>query len=313
MEFGLREWAILIGFVAIGLVLWDGFRRSRGNDRYKLPFNMGPNKRGRDSDQTAMPESDPLTQPEMRQRELFGEELVDVETTKHTDLEVDLGFDDDGLSSPRVKDPSAPVYEPDLGDLEKTEPYQPAAAATPTPVESAEPSFVETVPGEGISKPRIKKVTSAAPAATEETKIGDVVTVFVIPKNGGVFKGVELRNALVAMGLSIGDRDLYHRHTGNGRDVLYSVADASESGTFPQGAMEGFTSRGLILLIELQGHTDPEHGFEEMISSARQMSRRLKADVLDSRQQPLQLDFINEAKVQVKAYARKLRQGGLVG
>ncbi len=40
MEFGLREWAIVLGFLAIGFVLWDGVRRSRSASKYKLPFKM---------------------------------------------------------------------------------------------------------------------------------------------------------------------------------------------------------------------------------------------------------------------------------
>ncbi|MGB0958245.1 MAG: cell division protein ZipA C-terminal FtsZ-binding domain-containing protein, partial [Litorivicinus sp.] len=209
--------------------------------------------------------------------------------------------------------PAQAPSEPRVGSIDDL----PGLDAEPQIVDDAtalsvdEPDPIPDASGEWVGKPRIKKAAPVVAAEPEPAGIApDLVTLFVTPKQG-VFKGVDLRNALVSMGLSLGDRDLYHRHSGSGRDVLYSVANATPEGVFPQGAMEGFTSPGVILLMELRGHGDPEHGFEEMVSSARQMSRRLKAEVLDSHQHPLQLEFINDAKAQVKAYAKAMRQGGV--
>ena len=301
MEFGLREWAILFGFIAIGFVLWDGVRRSRSASKYKLPFKMTPQEKT----------SDVLMTPEPVQQDIFHEELVDVAGGKMQPMDLDFGLDDE-VGAVRDKSPSEPT-EPAL-DFDVDE-RPPSPVSTPAPaavVDKPADVLKPDANGEWVSEPRVKPRAPVQESRSTSVISDELVTLFVTPKQG-VFKGVDLRNALVSMGLSLGDRDLYHRHSGSGREVLYSVANATPEGVFPQGAMEGFTSPGVILLMELKGHSDPEHGFEEMVSSARQMSRRLKADVLDSHQHPLQLEFINAAKTQVKAYAKKIRQGGVAG
>jgi len=311
LEFGMREWGILIGGIAVVAVLFDGWRRTRQAKSGDLPFDFPGDKADVDDSR-----SDPLLQDEqLIQPDIFNAELdLDSDTIGKTG-DLDLG----DISAPRRKSASGGVAGYD-------EPETSFAPPTPTPASTRAPVAPATQPSsplvpptppvssgpaeEGIvSAPRKKVAQPAqAPEPTAQPMATDVVTLFVRPAKG-VLKGVELRNALVSMGLSYGERELYHRHSGSGREVLYSVANASAEGTFPEGAMEGFTSPGVIMLMELKNHPDPEHGFEEMVSSARQMSRRLGADVLDSHQQPLQVAFLTQAKAMVKQVAKAQRTG----
>lgn len=296
MEFGFREIGILVGAILIAAVLYDGWRRTRQSKKGDLPFKF-PTDASDDHPDPLMPGQEPV------QQDIFHEDLVEPEFLPEPDL--DLGLDD--ISEPR------PVSGGGIQGFDEPAP----APAAPSPMIPPRPPTITPEPSsdrdDGVSegiigKPRPKASTPPEPEVAEAPIPSDVLTVFVRPQKG-VFKGVELRNALVSMGLSYGDRALYHRHSGSGRDVLYSVANASAEGTFPEGAMEGFTSPGVLLLIELSNHPDPEHGFEEMISSARQMGRRLGAEVLDSNQQPLQLSFLTAAKAQVKKVAKQQRNG----
>lgn len=302
----MREWGILLGAIAIIAVLYDGWRRTRQARGSDLPFKFpSDEKNAAEGAVDPLMPSAPLVQPDF-----FHETLNDVDDTSGVS---DLDLTDGAVSAPRPKARSGSV--PGFGD-EPLEDYSPSPITPPKPsisvVSEPEPEPApagETIGTDFISAPRPKAPTPATqPAADVAPIASDVLTIFVRPAKG-LFKGVELRNALVSMGLNFGERDLYHRHSGSGRDVLYSVANASAEGTFPEGAMEGFTSPGVILLIELTGHPDPEHGFEEMVSSARQMGRRLGAEVLDSNQQPLQVNFLSQAKAQVKAIAKKQRNG----
>lgn len=299
MEFGFREIGILVGAILIAAVLFDGWRRTRQSKKGDLPFKF-PTDSTEERADPLMPGQDPV------QQDIFHEDLVEPDLLGSI-TDPDLGLDD--ISEPRpVSGGSIQGFDEPSAPSPMTPPRPPIMATQP--VSAPEPI---TAPDDGLSEgiigqPRPKPAQAPTPAATEQPIQADVLTVFVRPQKG-VFKGVELRNALVSMGLSYGDRSLYHRHSGSGRDVLYSVANASAEGTFPEGAMEGFTSPGVLLLIELSNHPDPEHGFEEMISSARQMGRRLGAEVLDSNQQPLQLSFLTAAKARVKEVAKQQRNG----
>ena len=305
----MREWGILIGGIAVIAVLFDGWRRTRQSKSSNLPFDFPGDKEGGDAQQPdPLLNDDRLTQPD-----IFNTEMdFDAEPIGKTG-DLDLG----DISQPRPKgnsgsvagfdDPAPSQSTPPPSPMVPPTPVSPSIA--PSPMTPPTPPLASATSEEGIvSAPRPKVARESQPQPEKQAISNEVLTLFVRP-NKGVLKGVELRNALVSMGLSYGERELYHRHSGSGREVLYSVANASSEGTFPEGSMEGFTSPGVIMLMELKGHPDPEHGFEEMVSSARQMSRRLRADVLDSHQQPLQVAFLSEAKALVKQVAKAQRTG----
>ena len=309
MEFGLREWGILLGVIAVIAVLYDGWRRTRQSSGDDLPFKF-PNDEGADE------KRDPLTTPDNFQPDIFKPEpdfdSADIGKTG------DLDFGD--ISPPRPKNTSSvPAFdadpEPAATPIQPPVPSPMNPTTPPTPTESIEPEVVFDendgmhVGGDYVSAPR-PKVSPAEPETPpnepQAPLASDVLVMFVRPQKG-VFKGVDLRNALVAMGLSYGEQSLYHRHSGGSREVLYTVANASSEGSFPEGTMEGFTSPGVVIMMDLSQHADPEHGFEEMVSSARQMCRRLSADLLDSNQQPLEKEFLASSRNRVKELAKARR------
>ncbi len=305
----MREWGILLGTIAVLAVLYDGWRRTRQAKGSDLPFEFPSDKDPAEGSADPLMPTAPLVQPDF-----FHEDLNDVDDPSGAG---GIDLTDGDVSKPRPKAPSTGGI-PSFGDDDPAD-YAPSPITPPTPPVAVVPEADialpksapegETIGSDFVSAPRPKAPTPATNPAADAAEIAsDVLTIFVRPSKG-LFKGVDLRNALVSMGLSYGERELYHRHSGGSREVLYSVANASAEGSFPEGAMEGFTSPGVIMLIELTGHPDPEHGFEEMVSSARQMGRRLGAEVLDSNQQPLQVTFLSEAKAQVKAIAKKQRNG----
>lgn len=130
MEFGLREWLIVIGIIVIAGILFDGWRRMRGS-RGKLKFKL-------DRNLSNIPEDD--TDPE-----LLGPARVIPGNQQEPDLgdETDLSF-------------SAPAKEPAPTKRRKTEPRQgdldlavddtmPSMSIDEESASSEEPSFEEVL------------------------------------------------------------------------------------------------------------------------------------------------------------------------
>jgi cell division protein ZipA len=119
---------------------------------------------------------------------------------------------------------------------------------------------------------------------------GPLVLIYLVAKEGKQFVGYELLQALLSVGMRFGDMDIFHRHqesSGKG-PVLFSLASASESGTFDIHKMGAFTGRGLCLYMHLSGSpTIDNDRFHLMIKTAYELSEDLDADLLDSERCPL--------------------------
>ncbi|NNG11961.1 MAG: cell division protein ZipA, partial [Halobacteria archaeon] len=111
--------------------------------------------------------------------------------------------------------------------------------------------------------------TTAAPL--EMTMPDKVVTLYVKAPAGVPFRGSLLMEAMGKAGLAFGDMQIFHYlENHNGRDrVLFSVANMVEPGTFNPQAMDDFSTRGLVLFLQLPAPFDAIKAFDAMVSAAR--------------------------------------------
>lgn len=119
---------------------------------------------------------------------------------------------------------------------------------------------------------------------------GPLVLIYLVAKEGKQFVGYELLQALLSVGMRYGDMDIFHRHqesSGKG-PVLFSLASASESGTFDIHKMGAYTGRGLCMYMHLSGNsTIDSDRFHLMIKTAYELSEDLDAKLLDNERCPL--------------------------
>jgi cell division protein ZipA len=111
-----------------------------------------------------------------------------------------------------------------------------------------------------------------------------VISLFVLAPGGVPFRGTFLIEALEKAGLEYGDMQIFHRrerHSGSDA-VLFSVANLVEPGTFDLSAMEHFTTRGLVLFLQLPGPFDAIRAFDAMVEAARSLADSLEGNVCDA-------------------------------
>ena len=103
-----------------------------------------------------------------------------------------------------------------------------------------------------------RDVTADAPAMAPKAPPAEpdkVVTLFVLAPTGVPFPGSFVFEAMETAGLQYGDMEIFHcndSRTGGGVP-LFSVANMVEPGTFDLSAIATFTTRGLVLFLQLPG------------------------------------------------------------
>lgn len=143
----------------------------------------------------------------------------------------------------------------------------------------------------------------ATPAAdSTETGYPDkVFTLFVMAPRGVPFRGPVLLAALADAGLEYGDMQIFHRTevVGGREKVLFSAANIKEPGIFDLSAMEGFSTEGLVLFLQIPGGVDGVHAFDAMVESARILADNLDSTVCDATRSVLTNQTISHMREEV--------------
>ncbi len=117
----------------------------------------------------------------------------------------------------------------------------------------------------------------------------DIIVINVFARPGKQFFGYDLLQSLLSAGMRYGDMAIFHRHqdkSGHG-PIIFSLASATEPGTFDIHKMGGFSSTGLSLFLQLANNeTDFKH-FNLMLEAAKQLADDLDGGLFDMYRQPL--------------------------
>lgn len=267
MEFGLREWLIVIGIIVIAGILFDGWRRMRGG-KGRLKFKLDRSFADLPDD-----DSDPnlLSPPRVVKR----------------DLEPQL--DEDDLPSMTAKDMPRRSREPQQGDLN---------LAVDEPV----PTLLNPVEEEES----LEQKKAARPAA-EPAPVEEVLVINVVARDELGFKGPALLQNILESGLRFGEMDIFHRHesmAGNG-EVLFSMANALKPGTFDLDDIEGFSTRAVSFFLSLPGPRHPKQAFDVMVAAARKLAHELGGELKDDQRSVMTAQTIEHYRQRIVEFERR--------
>lgn len=146
---------------------------------------------------------------------------------------------------------------------------------------------------EALADPQVQKdspLMIQKPKATTPS----VIVLYVMAHAERQFMGYELLQAIAAAELCYGEMDIFHRHTkknGEG-EVLFSVASATEPGTFDMQRMGAVQCLGLTLFMRVTHTLRDAQNFELMLNTAMQLRDDLDGILLDHTRQPLSKERI---------------------
>jgi len=169
------------------------------------------------------------------------------------------------------------------------------------PVDRSIDELGELFPDAGPAE--VEEAIIAAPAREPRPEVSpdQVFSLFVLAPPGVPFRGPLLLGALVGAGLEFGDMQIFHRiEVIEGREkTLFSAANIREPGTFDLAAMEGFTTRGIALFMQVHPGVDAVWAFDAMVEAARGIADSLGGTVCDATRSALTRQTIGHMREEV--------------
>lgn len=280
MDFGLREWLIVIGLLVIAGILFDGWRRMGGRSRIRFKLE-------RDFKDLPEVDNDELLGPARligqseREEPSFGDELIEEpQQPEQHGLNLDEPVED------HVAVEGAPVVQP------------PPPARTRTERSKREP----------VVEPLLSAVDEAAePQQKDLLAVEEVLVINVVARDENGFSGSRMMQSIMESGLRFGDMNIFHRHesmTGNG-DVLFSMANALKPGVFDLDELDSSQVRAVSFFMGLPGPRHPKQALDLMIASARKLAQELGGDLKDEHRSVLTAQTIEHYRQRIADFERK--------
>jgi len=131
----------------------------------------------------------------------------------------------------------------------------------------------------------------------------EVFMLYIDKSEGTPIDGARLLPLLLTLGFRYGEMNLFHRHQDNaGRgDILFSLANMYNPGTFDIDNMEQVTTRGLTIFMTLPNSAEPLPTFNMMHNAAKKIADEFSAKVLDDQRRPLDVAI-------VRSYVERIRR-----
>lgn len=120
------------------------------------------------------------------------------------------------------------------------------------------------------------------PLAVGEPAAQKIVTLRLVARGRGTFRGDELILGLRGIGMRHGKFGIFHRFGGDpGDSAIFSAASLVEPGSFDLSNIKDQAIPGISLFAVFPGPVAAVEAFDLMLSAARAMAKTMEADLLD--------------------------------
>ena len=158
------------------------------------------------------------------------------------------------------------------------------------------------------SKPATPSEPAPAKAASAPQQI--LVMHLMAPK-GELLSGRQLQEAALNVGLRYGELKIFQRHLhedGSG-EVLFSMANLVNPGTFDLKTIDQMTTPGVTLFMALDDIEDPVSAFDIMIESVDSMAAVMSLSVLDETRSSMTRQTIDHYRQRARDVSFRRSQG----
>lgn len=202
------------------------------------------------------------------------------------------------------------VEEPAIGDndAQMTLEQQIPVFASPIIQEKEEYTVSKSVGKETPDVTAEHSVDPQSTASEESIEPLDVLVLNVVAGEDGEINGAQLLPTLLTLGFKFGDMDIFHRHvnaTGQG-DILFSLTNMVQPGTFDIENMEQFTTNGVALFMTLPHTNGNMETFNTMLNAAAKIAEAFDGQVLDGSRSTLTKQSTQHYVQRIREVERKL-------
>ena len=277
IEFGLRDWLLILGSAFIVGVLLHGYWRMRSN---RGTLKMSLDKSFLNSRHEPKLDADDLA-PYRAELPNGGARVLTTPTQTKLDLaeavpvlmeSVNIPASQDALSEDQAE--ATLGFETSLSESNLPESSLPEAEGNLSESGSLETAAFETeLPN-----------SSAIPRAGAECP--EKFVVLYVSARHKDFSGNALLACLRQQNMTFGEMDIYHRLGSNGRS-LFSLVNAVEPGAFDPSTMHAFKTPAVSLFMRAHELTDPVGVYHEMLGLAEYLATQLGGEIKDESRMPL--------------------------
>jgi cell division protein ZipA len=109
-----------------------------------------------------------------------------------------------------------------------------------------------------------------------------IVTLRLVARDGGAFRGDELVLSLRGIGMRHGKFGIFHRYDGGSENnTIFSAASLVEPGSFDMTNIKEQELPGISLFLILPGPVEGAEAFDMMMTAARAVAQALNGELLD--------------------------------
>lgn len=148
---------------------------------------------------------------------------------------------------------------------------------------------------------------AAEPEQKAAHQPSEVLILYVLLPEGRDIKGPDLLSALLPLGFKYGDMDIFHRHldSAGGGEVLFSLANMFNPGTFDLEQIDKISTRGLSLFMTLPGPGEPLQNFNLMHNAAKKLAEEFGGQVLDGQRSVLTVQTVRHYVDKIREFQRQ--------
>lgn len=281
--FGPRGLLLVIGVLVVLALVLDGLRRVKRN-RYEN-LHMSSRKLQKSASQYE-DDSDSLSDSQFPSG---GSRVVGIREDDNFD-EIDRLLRGAGASS------QARQGQFDLDDSQEEDKAAQEAQRAQLEIKLAQQSEVS------------RKIS---PSDNNRSQTQDVLAMHLMASKGEMINGQMLLDAVLAVGFRFGGRKIFDRHLneqGSG-DVLFSLANVANPGTFDLNTIADIQTPGVSLFMQLDGLADPVTAFDIMVDTVDRLVAQLHLHVLDETRSSMTKQTIDHYRQRARAAAHRREQG----
>ncbi|BAN69472.1 cell division protein ZipA [endosymbiont of unidentified scaly snail isolate Monju] len=142
------------------------------------------------------------------------------------------------------------------------------------------------------------------PALLDE--VPRLILQIVVMSKGEPFTLEQVRQAAKSTDMRYGAMNIFHRENDRGQ-VLFSLANVLEPGTFPKKADPDFSTPGLVLFTQLPGVQDGMAIYSDMLFTAERLVALLDGELRDEARNPLTRQAIEHTRDRILEHRRKIQ------
>lgn len=157
------------------------------------------------------------------------------------------------------------------------------------------------------SKRKAQQDKLANKPSSTDTADEEVIILHLMAEQGEVFQGDDLLKALIDNGLRYGALKIFHRHEredGSG-DVLFSMANSVNPGTFELNAMGEFLTPGVTFMMVLADSEDPLGTFNLMLECIHGVNSAIGGELKDQQRSALSQQTAEHYRQRIMDFNRR--------